>query len=449
MRVLLVNHIFPPDSLGGVESYTQRLAADLVQAGDTVSVVTRRPEKSPQRPRILREQLPDGTLLYRIAGGNFVYEHYDRFLLYHDDVEQCFRQIMVEAAPDVVHFNHLLGHSPRIVEIAHRLRAAVVISLHDFYFACPRVHLQKPSGELCAGPDGGRECARTCFAGENAGMALRWGMRTAYFRRLLNMAHRLVAGSRYVASYFEEFAPHPHGVRVIPNGVAVEAVDPAMVVCSTPGERGRLSLAYCGSVARHKGVHVILDALRGADLGPVELLVIGQTPFRPYVALLREQAATVPGLNFRLYGEFKQAEFPYLLSDVDCAVTPSLVPEAGPQVPREVLARGVPVLASRLGALPEIVADGENGFTFDPSRPEQLAAILRRLLDDEDLLPRLRAGALRTPVVTMAEHTRAIRSVYRDATQDLLSNQRSRSADRLEIDFLHSALLSHGFARTG
>jgi hypothetical protein len=52
-------------------------------------------------------------------------------------------------------------------------------------------------------------------------------------------------------------------------------------------------------------------------------------------------------------------------------------------------------------------------------------------------------------VVTLAEHTRAIQSVYRDAMQDLLSNQTGRGADRLEIDFLHSALLSHGFARTG
>jgi glycosyltransferase involved in cell wall biosynthesis len=444
MRVLLVNHAFPPDGLGGVESYTQRLAAELVKTGDTVSVVTRRPEKSSQKPWILREQLPDGASLYRITGGDPVYEHYDRFLLYHEDLEKCFQRIMVEEAPDVVHFNHLLGQSPRFVEMAHRLRAAVVISLHDFYFACPRVHLHKPSGELCAGPDGGRECAGACFADESDGGPLRWGMRTAYFRRLLGMAQRLVAGSRYVASYFENFARHPHGVRVIPNGVAVEAVDPAMVVCSTPRERGRLNLAYCGSVGRHKGVHVILDALRGADLGPVELLVIGQTPDRSYVDLLREQAAKVPGLNFRLYGAFKQAEFPYLLSDVDSVVAPTLVPEAGPQVPREVLARGVPVLASRLGALPEIVVHGENGFTFDPNRPAELAAILRRLLVDEDLLPRLRAGALRTPVVTVAEHARAIRSVYQEAIEDLMYNQTDRYADLSEIGFLHETLLHLG-----
>jgi glycosyltransferase involved in cell wall biosynthesis len=445
MRVLLVNHIFPPDSLGGVESYTQRLAADLVKVGDTVSVVTRRPDKSSPQPRILREQLPGGASLYRIAG-YFVYEHYDRFLRYHDDIEKCFERILVEAAPDVVHFNHLLGQSPRFVEIAHRLRAAVVISLHDFYFACPRVHLHKPSGELCAGPDGGRECASTCFAGAKSGAALGWGVRTAYFRRLLGMADHLVAGSRYVASYFENFAGQPRGVRVIPNGIAVEAIDPAMVMCSTPRERGRLNLAYCGSVAWHKGVHVILDVLRGADLGPVELLVIGQTPNQHYVNELHEQAAKIPDLNFRFYGAFKQAEFPYLLSDVDCAVAPSLVPEAGPLVPREVLARGVPVLASRVGALPEIVADGENGLTFDPNRPAELAAILRRLLEDEDLLPHLRAGALRTPVVTVAEHTRAIRGVYQQAIEHLMADPTVRCPDLSELGFLHEALVNLGFS---
>jgi glycosyltransferase involved in cell wall biosynthesis len=444
MRVLLVNHRFPPDGLGGVESYTQNLAADLVKAGDTVSIVTRRPSKSLPKPEILRELLPCGASLYCIAGGNFVYEHYGSFLLYHEDVERCFTTIMIEAVPDVVHVNHMLGQSPRFFEIAHRLRAAVVLSLHDFYFVCPRVHLQKPSGELCAGPDGGRECARTCFAQEGATAALRWGLRTAYFRRLLSLAERTVCYSGYVASYFKAFGVRP--IR-IPLGVSVDVADPATSVATpAPKERGTLNLAFCGILSRHKGAHLILEALRGAELGPVDLVLFGQCHEGSYEALLRERAAAIPGLKFRMYGKYQGAELRYLLHDVDAVIVPSLVPETGGLVPREALARGVPVVVSRLGALPEVVAEGENGFTFDPDRPEELAAILRRLRDDEGLLRRLRAGALRTPVVTAADHAGAIRSVYQEAIEDLLCNRTARAPDLSEIGFLHGALIALGTA---
>ncbi len=155
---MLVSHRFPPDDIGGVECYTQRLAADLVKAGNTVSVVTRRWGSQPTEPETHRERLPDGTSLYRFAGGGTGLDRWylNHFLLHQERLEQLFLMAMLEEDPDVVHFNHLVGLSPRFIRIAHRLRVPVVLSLHDLYFACPRVHLQKVSGELCEGPDGGR-----------------------------------------------------------------------------------------------------------------------------------------------------------------------------------------------------------------------------------------------------------------------------------------------------
>jgi glycosyltransferase involved in cell wall biosynthesis len=454
MRVLLVSHRFPPGDGGGVERYTQSLAEQLVRAGDTVSIVVRRPDGSVPEPWPVRERLPDGTVLYRMVGGKQI--DFNLFLAHNRRLEQLFTAALVEAAPDVVHINHLLGLSPRFVAIARRLRVPVVISLHDFYFACPRVHLQKRSGELCAGPQFGRECARTCFAVNKDGPpndpAVRWGLRALYFRRLLALAHRLVSGSRYVASYFEPFVPGRAPIRVIPNGVPLEALARLPGPPSSPRRRGTLNLAYCGTVVPHKGVHVILDALRVADVGPVDLLVMGRVPeekgIPEYVQDLRDRAAAIPGLTLRVHGAFTPAEFPTLLGDRDFVVVPSLVPEAGPQAPREALAQGVPVLASRLGGLPETVAEGDNGFTFDPARPVELAAVLRRVLSDDGLMSRLREGARRTPVVTVAEHAAAMRAVYQEAIDASLHDVASSGMDLAEVNFLHEALVGVGFAGT-
>ena len=145
---------------------------------------------------------------------------------------------------------------------------------------------------------------------------------------------------------------------------------------------------------------------------------------------------------------FPRDEFPFLLGDRDFVVVPSLVPEAGPQVPREALAQGVPVLVSRLGALPETISEGDNGLAFDPRRPEELAALLRRVRQEEGLLSRLREGARRTPVVTVADHAAAVRAVYQEAGAAALREGAAPAADLAEANFLHEALVGVGFAGT-
>jgi glycosyltransferase involved in cell wall biosynthesis len=154
-------------------------------------------------------------------------------------------------------------------------------------------------------------------------------------------------------------------------------------------------------------------------------------------------------LRLRVYGAYQQPELPCLLRDVDCVIVPSLVPEAGPVAPWEALALGLPVLAARLGALPEIVTEGENGFAFDPTRPAELAAILNRLWWDEGLLNRLRQGARATRVGTVAEHAEAIRAVYREAVAERKRQGPAPDGDVAEIRFLHEALLDLGVGGTG
>jgi glycosyltransferase involved in cell wall biosynthesis len=432
MRVVLVSHRFPPDGITGVERYTQTLAAQLVRDGHTVAVVARGEGEGVALPRTVRERLPDGAALYRFVGGVTRAAALDRRL------EQLFVAVLAEAAPDVVHFNHLIRLTPRFPDLAHRSGAAVVQSLHDFYFACPRLHLQKPSGELCAGPDGGRECARTCFAYE-ADAELRWGVRAAYFRRLLDAPERLICPSRYVASFFERHGADPGRLRVLPNAPLVERTDDA-VPGSLPRTAVRLTLACLGAVVAHKGFHVVIDAARIARLPRVDLRVLGVIADRDYARHLRDRAAAVPGLRLQLYGSYRSAELPFLLGDVDCVVTSSQVAETFSITTREALTLGIPVLAARLGALPEAIEEGVNGYTFAPASAGELATVLRRLDADPALLGRLRAGARRTPGLTLPEHAAAVAAVYEEALALFARGGAAPAARRDELDLLYSHL---------
>jgi glycosyltransferase involved in cell wall biosynthesis len=194
-------------------------------------------------------------------------------------------------------------------------------------------------------------------------------------------------------------------------------------------------------VVPHKGVHVLVEAAAAASV-PVELDVFGRVYDPAYARDLEERADASPEVRLTLHGPYEDAAVSQVLAAVDAVVVPSQVPEVYPLVAYEALAHGVPLLADSLGGLPEAVDVGANGFTFDASRPDELAAILRRLHGDRELVARLRAGAASTEVVSSTEHVEAMRAVY----AELAAAGTSGNGGLEELDRLHERLVGAGFA---
>jgi glycosyltransferase involved in cell wall biosynthesis len=436
MRVLLVSHGFPPEGIAGVERYTEGLAHELVAAGDEVSVAT---GASGERCELVRGR-SDGAAVYRLTRPKFPREH---FLRHACELERLFAEVLEETAPEVVHVNHVMGLSPRFLELAHRAGAAVVLSLWDYYFVCSRHQLTKRSGEACAGPDGGRACASTCFAAEGHAAAARWTARTAYFALLLRTAERLVCPSRYVASYFERFVENEQRLRLLPLGLprplqTARGSDDA-------DDDAPLHVVVLGQVFENKGAHVVLEALELAALGSARLSVHGRVVEPAYAEALERRAVEIPGVELTLGGPYETEDLAQRLRGVDCVVVPSQWPETFAFVAREALAHRIPVLAARIGGLPEAIDEGANGFTFRHDRPGELAAILRRLDGDRGLLRRLSSGAARRPPLAPSEHARAVRAVYREAVDDFARGGATTAADREELDRLERRLVRLGF----
>jgi glycosyltransferase involved in cell wall biosynthesis len=109
-----------------------------------------------------------------------------------------------------------------------------------------------------------------------------------------------------------------------------------------------------------------------------------------------------------MYGSFSPAELPVLLGDVDVAVVPSVVWETYSIAAREAFACGVPVVASRLGALPEAVRDGINGLLFTAGDGDELGRLLTTLHADRSRVEGLAAGIERSDWVTLEDRTDAL-----------------------------------------
>lgn len=177
-------------------------------------------------------------------------------------------------------------------------------------------------------------------------------------------------------------------VRVLHNGF-----DFGSVVPLRPRD-GRLRLVLVGRLNARKGPDAAIDALAqlvhaGYD---AELEIVGGT-FRGYEwypgELQRRAAAREVSDRVRLAGYSADVASAYAAADV--VLMPSLVESFG-NVAVEALGVGRPLVATRVGGLPEIVTDGETGLLCRPGDTDDLVACVRRIADDEDLAGRLAAA---------------------------------------------------------
>jgi glycosyltransferase involved in cell wall biosynthesis len=408
VRVLLVTHRYPPLGVAGVERLAEQTARGLTALGHDVLVLTRHDSNAPPLP-ILERTEQDGVRVFTLTGAGPLL---NRFPALTPRLERLFEIALLEAAADVVLITHLVNHSPGYVSVAHRWQVPVIMELHDFFAVCERAHLDRVSGELCDGPDGGRACATYCFPEQDRSLA-RWSLRTHMFRQALEHAEALIAPSNFVADYFRRTlgssAPPLHRLG---NGVDFPSAPAAVAPDVAPDVP--LHLACVGVVAAHKGIHVLIEALRMARLPGVRLTLMGD--INPgYFRSIASRAAEVPGLEFRALGRFAPHELPFLLTDVDAVVIPSLVWETYSIVARESFACGIPVLASRLGALTEAVRHGENGLLFEPDSALDLATTLQLL--DRPQLSRLRGGIRNADWISVEERTRRLEALLSDVAR--------------------------------
>ncbi len=280
--------------------------------------------------------------------------------------------------PDIVHCHNIYHQlTPSIIAAAKRRGIPVVLTLHDYKTVCP-VYTRLRDGHVCS------DCLEMNFinvlknrcADNSLGKsALLYA--EAVVQRFLGSYEKvdmLLAPSRFMADSVTRRRFPKKRVRLLYNGIDVDSIDPP--------DTDRNYILYMGRLSPEKGVQTLLDAYSMLN-SPAGLVIAGTGPLEKS---LRER---YPQVQF--VGHVTGQALHQTLQGASVVVVPSEWYENCPMSVLEAMAYGKPVIASNIGGIPELVADGETGHLFDPGNKQALRDHLLTLVGDAVL--RRRYGA--------------------------------------------------------
>lgn len=379
MKVCVISNLFPPYHRGGAEHVVASTIAGLKARGFEVIVITAAPYRAGYRADIPMEE--NGVRVYRFFprnlffyGDDYRYSASSRFIWHILDVFNVFsyftiKRILKREQPDVVHTHNLKGIGYLIPLLVRRLGIHYAHTLHD-------VQLVTPSGIIMKYHE--QDFPSNFFLTRLYEWLNRW---------LFGSPSVLISPSKFLMNFYEARGFFKNSKKIIlPNPVD-----------NAGGEAHHFSqdstvcrFVYLGQIEEHKGVLLLIKTFRefmeencmlsaggNAGVNKWQLTIVGSG------SKLAQAHAIADGCpQISLCGRVGREELQSILRDADVTVVPSLCYENSPTVIFESFSFGVPVLASAIEGVSELIQDGKNGLTFTAGNANELASGLKWFADN-------------------------------------------------------------------
>lgn len=358
MKICIISGLYPPYSKGGAEAVAQNAAAEFKSAGHEVFVITAQPFKGLKSlfPKAVNE---NGIIVYRFFPLNFFFYGnigkypfplralWHVFDLWNIHAGICLAKIIGKIYPDLVMTHNLKGFGLIVPSTLYSTRTDKEIpykwihTLHD-------VQVVSPSGLMRLGDED------------------KWSNKLfSVISRALFISPDMVASpSAWLLDFYTERGFFPKSEKkVVPNPIRIKHLPAGKQGQEVRIKNSNFTFLYLGQLELHKGVLFLIDTFKKfLEIHPeCELWIAGDGSKKKEV-----ETAALGVKQIQYLGSVPQERVSELFAKVNATVAPSLVLENAPSVISESLAYGVPVIASRLGGIPEMVEDGKNGLLFNP-----------------------------------------------------------------------------------
>ncbi len=391
MKVLyVVHHFLPPRHVAGTEIYTFNLAREMSRRGHSVHIYYA--ESYMDKPQYHLERKTFKGLPCHEVVHNYKYPTF-RHTWKDERMEEIFESVIREVRPDIVHFQHLHLHSIGYIDVAKAFSLPIIYTLHEYMLMCPRGgQLLKPGMDLCRGPD-----PRECVECRKDATIREIEERIAGIKERLGHVDLFISPSAFLRGKFiEQGFVSPEKIIHSDNGFDLSIFE------GTVRETGdKFRFGYIGTIADYKGVHLIIEAAgKLGDCG-MEVKIHGDPEVFPEYGRMLARMEKPPFV--RLMGRYDHEDTGKVLAGLDVIIVPSLWYENSPLTIHEAHLSGIPVIASDIGGMAELLQGNRGGLLFERGNAEDLKDKMAEFLKDPSLAH------------TLVRRARKVKSIEDDA----------------------------------
>lgn len=357
-RLLVVNTLYPPQSMGGATRIVKNLVDNLNSGyAGRYEIMVFTCDVHDTRPYYLREYIQDGVIVLSLA----VPMRPDLEKLYEDaKVERIFDRLLHYFTPDIVHFHSVQRLTASALLATARKDIPYVVSLHDSWWISDYPFMIDDHGNML--PENISNPIVACGYSKDFNAT---ADRNRYLRSRLQDAGALVAVSDYQkdlysANGFDRTVSIENGVD-LPSGFS-------------RNQRQRLVLGYAGGKSEHKGYYFLKECISAARTENIEIALVDI--FSKSDLTREESWGTAPVV---VYPRFDFTNIGAFYSLIDVMVVPSMWPESFGLVAREASLLGLWVVAANSGGLRCAVIEGTTGFSYPQGDHSALQRIIAEL----------------------------------------------------------------------
>ncbi|MHB8830861.1 MAG: glycosyltransferase family 4 protein [Patescibacteria group bacterium] len=356
MKILHVNKFF--DLHGGAEFYLHDLMTRQAKLGHEVHILATQAENNP--PSVDEEYFVTRYHYDRSEGAWRDVKKAVNFL-WNNEAKKSFGRMLADIKPDVIHLHNIYHHlSTSILAEVRQSGIPCVQTLHDYKLACPNYKMFT-EGKACERCKGGHYCQairHNCLNGfwpsslaamEMAGTKLR----QSYERTV----GTFICPSEFMKNKMTEWGE--------PSGKMVLVPNPVDVPERVSNDRGTAPYVYVGRLSYEKGLETAIRSFARVPLAVLE--VVGQGPEALRLQRLAQELAPE---RIKFLGFLGGAALADYRDKARAFVMPTVMYENSSLAILEAMAAGVPIIASDIGGIPEMVKDGVNGFLAKPGDVE-------------------------------------------------------------------------------
>ena len=435
MRILQVVHDFLPNATGGTEIYTYSLSKGLSKNHDVYLFF-----KDTAIDKGFKKGEFDGLPFLAINPSKYLknstYFNLIKSRLYftanNKQTNKLFKELIAEIKPDVIHFQHLIGLSMNLVNVAYRCKIPIAFTVHDYWFLCPKAHLIDNNNVLCTNGDR-RKCIKCfCRQGLYKLKKVEIFQPNTYIKLPKNIAKIILnfvikTYNNYYMFYFRPKMIHDIYKKVdvfitpsqkLKNELIEKGIQARKVFHIDSGinnkfltniqktKSKKIRFAFIGSVSVHKGIEVLVKTFN--DIKDASLDIYGfvsEENKKKYLKLIKNK-------HIHSMSSFKYNEIGNIFSKTDILVVPSICMENSPLTIREAFMSKTPVIASDIGGLSEMVQDGETGLLFKAGDSRDLFKKIRYFIDNPIEVERMSKKIKK--VKTIEENAKEMEVIYKD-----------------------------------